>query len=214
MVGIWEVKSHCLAFDGQADISYLGLTCVPNHASIKGSLKVSGRLTLGRDGKYKDQTTTTGSEDWRLDKSCLIISGTKIRCESIGTTFEGALISYGYESMACGSADSGGGCTCAATINTDTPYGRPGGMGILYNDTAPTGVYRADGKKLTLGDSYSYTYCVKGDEMIVSPIPVEISATPYRGTIVLTRTGVPTGGTGGTSGKPGSGGGGRPSSSS
>ena len=61
VVGDWEVKSQCLTFDGEADISYLGLTCVPNVASIKGSLKVTGKLSLGGDGKFTDSTVTTGS---------------------------------------------------------------------------------------------------------------------------------------------------------
>jgi hypothetical protein len=212
VVGTWEVKSQCLTFDGPADISYLGLTCVPNVAMIKGSLKVTGKLTLGSDGKYKDATTTTGSEVWQMDKSCLILSGTKVKCASIGTVFEGALKGFGYESMVCTDASSGGGCTCVDTINTDAPDGRPGGMGILHNDAAIKGVYKTNGNKLMIGDSLSYTYCVKGDEMTVSPIPVEFSATPYRGTIVLTRSVVSTGGTGGataTGGKAGSGGGGR-----
>jgi hypothetical protein len=214
VVGTWEVKSQCLTFDGQADIAYLGLTCVPDVASIKGSLKVTGKLTLGSDGKYKDATTTTGSEVWQLDKSCLILSGTKVNCASIGTTFEGALKGFGYESMDCTDASSGGGCTCADTINTDATDGRPGGMGILYNDATTKGVYKTNGNKLTLGE-LSYTYCVKGNEMTVSPIPIENSATPYNGTIVMSRSVVPTGGTGGnggttaTGGKAGSGGGGR-----
>jgi hypothetical protein len=197
VVGTWEVKSQCLTFDGQADIAYLGLTCVPNVASIKGALKVTGKLTLGSNGRYTDATTTTGSEDWQMDKSCLWLAGTRVNCISIGTTFEGALKGFGYESMVCTDAVSGGGCTCATRINTNAPDGRPGGMGILHNDALIKGGYKASGNKLTLGDSISYTYCVKGNEMTVSPIPIENSATPYRGTIVLTRSVVPTGGTGG-----------------
>lgn len=205
VVGTWEVTSQCLTFDGQADVSYLGLTCIPNVASINGSLKVTGKLTLGSDGMFKDATTTAGTEVWRLDKSCLILSGTTVNCASIGRTFEGALKTYGYESMTCKDASSGGGCTCANTINTDTVNGRPGGMGILHNDAVTRGVYKTNGNKFTLAESISsysrisYTYCVKGNEMTVSPIPVEDSATPYRGTIVLTRSVVPTGGTGGAS---------------
>jgi hypothetical protein len=218
VVGTWEVKSQCLTFDGQADIGYLGLTCVPNVATIKGTLKVTGTLTLGSDGKFKDATTTTGSEDWQMDKSCLILSGTRVKCVQIGTTFEGSLMGFGYESFTCRDASSGGGCTCADTINTDAPDGRPGGMGILHNDVAIKGAYKTSGNRLMIGDSLSYTYCVRGNEMTVSPIPIEMSATPYRGTIVLTRSVAPTGGTGGnpvnggataTGGRAGSGAGGR-----
>lgn len=198
VVGTWEVKSQCLNFDGQADISYLGLTCIPNLASIKGSLKVTGKLTLSSDGKFKDATTTTGSEVWQMDKSCLVLSGVRVNCISIGTTFEGALMGFGYESFTCRDAGSGGGCTCPTTINTDAPDGRPGGMGILHNDATTKGAYKTNGNKLMIGDSLSYTYCVKGNEMTVSPIPIDGSATPYRGTIVLTRS--PSSGTGGTGG--------------
>jgi hypothetical protein len=187
VVGTWEVKSQCLTFDGKADIGYLGLTCVPNVADIKGSINVTGKLTLGSDSKFKDETVTTGSEDWQLDKSCLILSGTRVNCESIGTTFQGALISFGYESMVCANASSGGGCTCADKINTNTPDGRPGGMGILHNDATTKGTYKVAGNKLNIGDSLSYSYCVKGSEMTLSPIPVANSATPYKGTIVLTK---------------------------
>jgi hypothetical protein len=206
VVGTWEVKSQCLNFDGQADISYLGLTCVPNVATIKGSMKVTGTLTLGSDGKFKDATTTTGSETWQMDKSCLILSGTKISCEPIGTVFESTLRYFGYGTFMCKDAASGGGCSCAATINTDAVDGRPGGMGVLYNDGYTKGTYRTDGKKLTLADTFSYTYCVRGNEMTLSPIPVENSGTPYRGTIVLTRLAVATGGTGGTTATGGRGG--------
>jgi non-reducing end alpha-L-arabinofuranosidase len=211
VVGTWEVKSQCLTYSGQNDISFLGLTCVPNVADIKGSLKVTGKLTLGSDGKYQDATVTTGSETWQMDKSCLVLSGTKVNCESIGTTFEGALKTYGYETMVCDNASSGGGCTCADTINTATPDGRPGGMGILHNDASTKGNYKVVGSQLNIGDSLSYSFCVKGNELTVSPIPVDGSATPYKGTIVLTKSG--TGGTGGSSGtgtggKGGSGGGG------
>jgi hypothetical protein len=212
LVGTWEVKSQCLTFDGDADISYLGLACVPNVSTTKGALKVTGTLTLGADGKFKDATTTTGSETWQIDKTCLILSGTKVSCESIGTTFQGALMSFGYETFACNNAVASGGCACAATINTAAPNGRPGGMGTLYNDAYTRGTYRTDGNKLTLGDSISYTYCVTGNTMTVSPKPIENSATPYRGSIVLTRLEVANGGTGGataTGGKGGSGAGGQ-----
>jgi hypothetical protein len=199
-----------LNFDADADIGYLGLTCVPNVARITGSLKVTGTLTLGADKKFVDATVTSGSEVWQMDKSCLILSGTKVNCESIGTTFEGALKTFGYETMVCANA-SNGGCTCNDKVNSAAEDGRPGGMGILHNDAATKGSYKVDGTKLLVGDSLAYNFCVKGNEMTVSPIPVENSATPYKGTIVLTRQG--TGGTGGgtgtgtgTGGKAGSGG--------
>jgi hypothetical protein len=183
VVGTWTVKSSCLKASGPADISYLGLTCVPNVATITGSASVSGTLTLGADGKYTDNTVTTGSDSWQLDRSCTILSGTKVRCESIGTIFSGSLSTFGYESFICQDAASDGGCTCQGKIN------QSGGMGLLYNDVMPKGKYRTAANTLTLYDSLNYSYCVNGSEMTLSPVPGPDFSTPYKGTIVLQRSG-------------------------
>lgn len=182
VVGTWEVKSSCLQTTGSADIAYMGLTCVPNVATITGSASVSGTLVLGADKKCMDKTVTTGSDVWALDRSCLVLSGTRVNCEAIGTVFKAGLSSYGYEAFSCGDASSGG-CTCQGKIN------QPGGMGLLYNDLNPfgKGTYKTSGNTLTLDDSISYSYCVKGSEMILTPIPA--GSTPYTGTVVLQKSG-------------------------
>lgn len=185
VVGTWTVKSSCLKASGSSDISYLGLTCVPNVATITGSASVSGSLTLGADGKYTDNTVTTGSDSWQLDRSCTILSGTVVKCEAIGAVFSSSLSIYGYESFICQDVASSGGCTCQGKIN------QPGGMGLLCNDAMPKGKYRTASNKLTLGDWLTYSYCVNGDEMTLSPAPDWSTSfsTPYQGTVVLQRSG-------------------------
>jgi hypothetical protein len=192
VVGTWEVKSSCVQYNGNADIAYLGLTCIPNTANISGSLTVTGSLMLSSDGKYTEKTTTKGSETWGLDKSCLELSGTRVSCERVGEVFAATLADFGYTSIKCENA-SNGGCTCAAQIE------RQGGMGILYNDVQASGKYsKPSDKSLRIGDTLTYSYCVKGSELTLMPVPNSDSGTPYTGTIVLQKTGGGTGGSGGT----------------
>ena len=196
VVGIWEAKSSCLKTSGDADISYLRLNCKNNTAYITGSLTVTGTLTLGTDGKYTENTVTSGSDTWELDASCLLLSGTKVNCDGISGVFAAALSPFGYEEMNCVDAASGG-CTCQGKIN------QKGGMGVLYNDVSTSGRYTASGNTLTVGDTISYSYCVKGSELTVMPKPA--GSTPYTGTIVLQKSDGGTGGAGG-GGSTGSGG--------
>ncbi len=206
VVGTWQVKSSCLKYSGEADIAYLGLTCIPNVATIEGSLTVTGTLNLGTDNKFNEDTVTEGSETWGLDKSCLELSGTRVSCSRVGQVFAATLEPFGYESMTCENASSGGGCTCEARIN------RKGGMGILFNDVKAKGSYKTANNRITVGDTLGYSYCVKGGEMTVVPIPVKDSGTPYEGSITLERS---MGGGGGSSagGSGGGGGGGSTTSS-
>jgi hypothetical protein len=204
VVGTWDVSSSCLNYSGYADISYLGLTCIPNTALITGSVAVTGTLTLNANGKYTDKTVTKGSESWVLDRSCLILSGTKVSCSAIGTVFSGSLSGFGYESFQCVDAVSGG-CNCQGTIN------QPGGLGLLSNDMSPTGSYKVNGNTLNMGDLSRYSYCVNGTSMTMVPNPdTTYGATPYTGTVVLQKScsgTVCTGGTGGTSSSGGGSGG-------
>jgi hypothetical protein len=195
VTGTWNVTSSCLKYSGYADVSYLGLTCVPNVANITGSLIVSGTLTLGSNARYTEATLTTGTETWQLDKSCLILSGTKVRCDTIGEVFAGEMGTFGYTTFKCADDAATGGCSCSAVIN------REGGMGILYDDVQTKGTYKMtpDGT-LMMGDTLTYSYCVNGASMTATPIPVSFSGTPYQGEIVLQRNGGGVGGAGGTGG--------------
>lgn len=65
-------------------------------------------------------------------------------------------------------------------------------VGKTATDAMPKGKYRTASNKLTLGDWLTYSYCVNGDEMTLSPAPdlsTSFFSTPYQGTVVLQRSG-------------------------
>src|SRR4029077_4574726 len=106
----WSVSSACLNVSGQLDLGSLGAGCP--RAPVTGSLHVTGTLTANANGTYADDTTTTGNEQFTLEKSCLVISSTQTDCPGAASIIK----SLGYESVTCTSV-AGGGCACSATIN-------------------------------------------------------------------------------------------------
>lgn len=203
VTGTWTVKSSCLKTSGKADISYLGLSC--SEAVITGTLNVTGTVTLGADGKYKDETAATGSDSWVLGPACLELSGTKVNCDGIGTVFAGTLATYGYESFSCVEDSGSGGCLCEGKVK------QTGGIGLLFNNEEALGPYKTADKILTLADTLAYSYCVNGTELTVTPKPSAVTSTPFVGTVVLQKPGTGAGGagggTGGATSKGGTGGG-------
>src|SRR5581483_11063357 len=75
VVGTWNVTSSCLQVSGSLAVSMAGAGC-PS-APITGSLTVTGTFTANADGTYSDGTITSGTEQFTLQPSCLIISSTQ-----------------------------------------------------------------------------------------------------------------------------------------
>jgi hypothetical protein len=105
-----------------------------------------------------DNTTTSGTEQFSLPASCLMVSGTTTTCDRIASV----VASLGYDSVGCTSA-VGGGCTCSATVR------QTGGCGVVSFDPQVTGFYQTSGNVLTLDYQSTYSYCVSGNRMTWAP---------------------------------------------
>ena len=190
-VGTWNATSSCLKIDGTLDISGLGVGC--KTAKTTGSLTVTGTWTANADGSYTDGTTTSGMETLELEKSCLDFSGLTIMCDGLN----GPLAAIGYSSVNCTAAASGGGCTCAATVQ------QAGGLGIVSIDPQKRGKYKAETNVITNDGTTKYPYCVAGNTLTLSP---QTGMPTTTGSIVLQNSAA--GGSGGAGGAGGSGAGG------
>jgi hypothetical protein len=184
---MWEAMSSCLQVSGQYDLSEIGIGC--QSAAVTGSRQVTGTWIATVDGKYADKTTTTGSETWKLERSCLLLSGTRVACEGLGMLLAGVFEPYGYTSFTCADATTGGGCTCKGTIE------QAGGIGLLYYDLNSNGNYATGGNTLTLDETLRYPYCASASRLTLAP---QSTSPTLTGTVVLQKA-AGTGGTGGTS---------------
>lgn len=197
VVGSWTASSPCLKVEGPLDISNAGLapsTCIG--PTISGSLSVSGPFSAASNGTFTDGTTTSGMLTVQLPAGCKMLSGTTIGCSDINVPMRGGL---GFESVDCKDAATGGGCTCAVTVN------HQGSMGQLTPDAQANGNYTAAGNTLTLAVGIAdapYDYCVSGGKLSVTP---KTPPAPSAGTIELQMGSGAGGGTGG-GGAPGTGG--------
>jgi hypothetical protein len=196
VVGTWNVSSSCLTLsDSNVDISLAGLdprSCT--NVTISGSLAVTGTFTAKSDTTYTDGTTTTGTAQVKLPAGCLMISGTTTTCEKIGGPFAGGL---GFANMTCTEATDGG-CNCTATIN------QQGGLGWVSASAQTSGNFATSGNTLTNDSTTTYSYCVSGNQLTLTPTPASPSLT---GAIVLQMAGTTsTGGTTGTGGTSSTGG--------
>ena len=190
VVGTWTVTPSCLKVTGELDLSDFSMGC--SSAPVTGSFQVTGTWIAYANGTYSDNTITSGSEQFTLAASCLVISWTPITCRSAGQ-----LMSGGYDSLSCTSAADGG-CNCTATVK------QTGGLGLVFWNAQVSGTYKTSGNVLTTDDTAQYSYCVSGNKMIWTPQ----SARPTTsGTVVFEKGGIPgTGGGTGMGGKIGTGG--------
>ena len=78
VVGTWTVMSSCLTMSGNLDLTPLNAGCAS--APVTGQFMVSGSWSAAADGTYTDSTTTTGTEQFTLAPSCLVISSTPVSC--------------------------------------------------------------------------------------------------------------------------------------
>ena len=188
LINTWTVTSACLKVSGNLDPSLVGAGCAS--APVTGDLQVSGTWTAGGDGTSIDDTITTGTEQFTLGPSCLIVSSTPVSCAGAASFIQ----ALGFASLTCTPA-TGGGCNCSGTVQ------QTGGLGLLSPDPSTNGNYAAAGHTLTvmgdIGDT-TYTYCVSGSQLTVTPQSTNPTVT---GAIVLQAGS--TGGIGGTAGTTG-----------
>jgi hypothetical protein len=178
VAGTWVVAGSCLPVSGMADMSGFGLGCTA--APVTGALEVSGTWTANPDGTFTDATTTTGDSRLDLPPGCLNISGTVTSCDRLGA----ALQALGYASVICTDAASGGGCTCAASVD------QRGGLALLAFGAASSGTYTTANNVLTAtGGSAianAYAYCVSANQMVLTPRATGTTGT-LTGTIVFVK---------------------------
>jgi len=182
VVGTWNVTSSCLAVSGNLDLSMIGAGC-PS-APVVGSLHVTGTWTGNADGTYSDNTMTTGSEQFTLAPSCLVISSTQTTCSGAANIIS----ALGYSSVNCDPV-SGGGCACTATVQ------QAGGLGMVSNVASPNGNFETPGSVVTIDNQAHYAYCTAGGSMTWTPKTTNPSTS---GTITFELTGANGGGAGGT----------------
>ena len=185
LVGTWTVTSSCLKVSGNLDPSLVGAGC--SSAPVTGDLQVSGTWTAVGDGTYTDDTVTTGTEQFMLGPSCLMVSSTPVSCDGAA----GFIQALGFASLTCTSA-AGGGCNCSGTVQ------QTGGLGLLSPAPSTSGNYTAPATR-SRSPATSATrrthYCVSGSKLTVTP---QSTSPTMTGTIVLQPSA--TTGTGGTAG--------------
>ena len=194
VVGLWTVTSSCLKVSGNLDPSLAGAGCAS--APVTGDLQVSGTWTAVGNGTFTDNTITTGTEQFTLGPSCLIVSSTPVSCAGVA----GFIQLLGFASLTC-TPVAAGGCNCSGTVQ------QPGGLGLLSPAPSTDGNYTTGANTLTLtGDSgdTTYSYCASGSKLTLTP---QSTIPTVTGTIVLQAGGTTgTGGTVGTGGTTGTGG--------
>jgi hypothetical protein len=147
--------SSCLVVSGELDLSPFGFGCAS--APVTGSLHVSGTWTAKSNGTYSDQTTTSGSEEFTLASSCLVVSSTPVDCAGAANF----LMVLGYSSLTCTDA-AGGGCNCAGTVQ------QTGGMGVVAISPSVGGTYTTSGNVITTPGGV-YSYCASGNTITFTP---------------------------------------------
>jgi hypothetical protein len=187
VVGTWTVASSCLTVSGTLAPSSQGLNC--SSAPVTGSLKVTGTLTANSDGTYSDRTTTSGTEQFTLAKSCLVISSTPIDCDQAANVMQ----NLGFDSVRCNTVADGG-CSCSGTVQ------QIGGIGLVSTDLSASGTYKTSASVATLAGTTSssdlkYSYCVSGNSLAWTPQSTDPAVT---GAVVFQKDGAT--GSGGATG--------------
>src|ERR1019366_4632491 len=186
LTGTWNATSSCLKVSGSLDPSLYALSCSP--APITGgTIQVTGTLTAKSDGTYSDNTVTSGTEQFTLAKSCLVLSSTPIDCSQAAHGVQNA----GFTAVSCNTAADGG-CTCSGTIQ------QTGGIGLLSTDLSSTGTYETSNNVVTLTGTTSstdlkYSSCVSGNSMAWTP---QSTNPTLAGTLVFQKQGGGSGGSG------------------
>jgi hypothetical protein len=185
VVGAWKVASSCLKLSGDMDVTLASLGCAK--VPVTGSLTTTGTFVANPDGTFVDNTTTTGSATFPLERACLSISSVERTCEEVGGIFK----ALGWTTSSC--SETSGQCNCQVTAE------QHGGLGTISGVATPSGMYTTSGNNLTTTDLTS-PYCASNDMLTVTP---QLSG--LTGTILLTKDGG-AGGSGGASATAGAGG--------
>lgn len=161
--GTWTATSAtCLTLSGQLDLKPIGTGCT-SAAITDGTVQVTGSITFTADS-YTDNTSTTLSEHFKLDHSCLNISGTTTDCAGISPPLKG----LGFTTVTC--TTNGTGCDCTGTLSQGT---QTGGLGIMNTNASDTGNYTTSGNTLTMTpdgrNNFVYQYCVSGSTLTANP---------------------------------------------
>jgi hypothetical protein len=193
IVGTWSVKSSCLTVKGTLNLRAFGASC--DSTPITGTLSVTGTFTAKSDTTYTDNTMTTGTVQFPLDKSCLSISSTAVNCEMAA----GQLQSMGYSKLTCTTTASEG-CMCNGEMK------QPGTAGLISPDPSSSGNWEVSGNTATMDGINKYSICASATKMTWTP---QSSSPMIAGTIEFQPDGTSTGSGGiiGTGGSVGSGGG-------
>ncbi len=176
--GEWEVASACLPIDGTIDLLPLGLGCA--NADVSGELMVSGAWSLSSDGSVRDETFTQGEVKLVLQPSCFDV-GALVTCgDNLTGPFETWL---GLSEVACEEVTNKLGrvnCICYGVVD------QQGTMGQLTLEPSGAGNYQTSEGTLTVSDvgQASYSYCVEGSALLVTPTSQEPLNTTS-GSIVL-----------------------------
>jgi hypothetical protein len=178
VVGNWTVKSSCLKYSGEMDVSLTSLGCLT--VPVEGSLQTTGTFVANANGTYTDNTVTTGSVRFPLAPGCLSVSSVPVTCDRAADIFE----PVGWMMSSC--TETNGQCSCALSVT------QPAGMGSISSYTTPSGMYTTSASTLTV-DILKYDYCASGNTLTLTP-----QKSALTGTIVLEKEGG--GGAGGSAG--------------
>jgi hypothetical protein len=179
VVGAFTVVSCMLEITGELDVTSLGLspTCEMAPAPVTGMMEVAGTFTFNADGKFADNTTTTGSAQWELAEPCLFLSGTTTTCGMIS----GPLASTGYRNIMCVDNTETKGCTCTGEIDQE------GGIGFVDINAETSGNYTTMDNSLVtsaFGNETEYSYCIASNKLAMTLVSVSKTGT-VEGSIVL-----------------------------
>jgi non-reducing end alpha-L-arabinofuranosidase len=179
VVGNWTVKSSCLKYSGEMDVSLTSLGCLT--VPVEGSLQTTGTFVANANGTYTDNTVTTGSIKFPLAPGCLSVSSVPVTCDRAADIFE----PIGWKMSSC--TETNGQCSCALSVTQEA------GIGTVAPYTTPMGTYTTTADTLTV-DVLKYSYCAAGNTLTLTP-----QKSALTGSIVLEKEGG-AGGAGGTSG--------------
>ncbi len=175
VVGTWTAVSSCLAVSGAVSGTDVGLTC-PS-LPITGSLRVTGTWTADTDGTSLDGLSCSGELQLTLAPECFFMSEARIACNRLNPLVTGMFYNEGLEfaSVSCeGETAFTPECNCTGAVDRALAPGR---------DT-----YTASDSVITTSGGLTFSYCVTGDTMTLTPLmwSPDTSMTTT-GTVVLRR---------------------------
>jgi hypothetical protein len=175
LVGTWNVTWSCLTVSGELDPATVALSC-STALVTGGAIQVTGSLTANSDGTYSDNTVTSGTTEFTLDESCLVLSSTRIACDQAARV----VVDLGFSDVSC-TETADGGCSCSGTVQ------QTGGLGLSGLYPSASGTYTTSGNVLTATDldtryETQYSHCVSESTLTMTP---QSTSPTITGTVVL-----------------------------